>query len=557
MSQDTEVRRAGEGEPIYLSTHLPIHPLNNKAPIFKHQLKSKSIIMKKIKYILILCFFYSLTGFSQLTDGSIAPDFTATDINGQEHNLYELLDQGHSVIVEFFATWCEPCWILHEVGNMKNIYEELGPDGSNEVYIFAIESDGTTTMNDLYGTGSSTFGDFITDTPYPIIDDASIADNYNVVGFPTIYHVCPDRTTTNIFNDPLTPQFIGLRHDLCSQLAGADNASLTAYEGPEGEVCGNKTFEPTVRFQNQGMNEITSASIKLSIGGNDIQTVQFNGSLGGFDFEDITFDEITIDDDVTLLFSIETVNNNDDIYPDANEIDVELLPVNREIETLQLTFNMFTGTWGRTLYVVLRDIDGTVYFEAGNPDIGASGGGQGIIDLWSNPEPDALDFNSIVNANITLPSDGCYKFAIYDDEGNGFDWGENAYYELNTFDGEVLAYADGEDWNNFAAVDQTSFIVNTGTTNTNDLEKDISEFVISPNPVLHEGNVQLNLGKEALITVQISNTLGQPLQSFQQQFSKGENSFSFDTANLTSNIYILTLMDERGNSSTKKFVVQQ
>ena len=30
--------------------------------------------------------------FAQLPDGSIAPDFTATDINGVEHNLYSYLD---------------------------------------------------------------------------------------------------------------------------------------------------------------------------------------------------------------------------------------------------------------------------------------------------------------------------------------------------------------------------------------------------------------------------------------------------------------------------------
>ena len=38
---------------------------------------------------------------AQLPDGSIAPDFTATDIDGVEHNLYDLLDEGKKVILEF------------------------------------------------------------------------------------------------------------------------------------------------------------------------------------------------------------------------------------------------------------------------------------------------------------------------------------------------------------------------------------------------------------------------------------------------------------------------
>ena len=38
----------------------------------------------------------SQCAFAQLPDGSIAPDFTATDINGTTHNLQSYLDEGKS-----------------------------------------------------------------------------------------------------------------------------------------------------------------------------------------------------------------------------------------------------------------------------------------------------------------------------------------------------------------------------------------------------------------------------------------------------------------------------
>ena len=37
---------------------------------------------------------------AQLPDGAVAPDFTATDLNGQSQNLYDLLDSGKVVVLE-------------------------------------------------------------------------------------------------------------------------------------------------------------------------------------------------------------------------------------------------------------------------------------------------------------------------------------------------------------------------------------------------------------------------------------------------------------------------
>ena len=59
--------------------------------------------MKHI-YLLFAVLTISTTALAQLPDGSIAPDFTATDINGNEWNLYDLLDEGNTVILDFSAT---------------------------------------------------------------------------------------------------------------------------------------------------------------------------------------------------------------------------------------------------------------------------------------------------------------------------------------------------------------------------------------------------------------------------------------------------------------------
>ena len=74
-------------------------------------------------YSLVAAAMISLSAFAQLPNGSIAPDFTATDINGNEHNLYALLDSGYQVILNFDATWNSPGWAYHEDGILETLYE--------------------------------------------------------------------------------------------------------------------------------------------------------------------------------------------------------------------------------------------------------------------------------------------------------------------------------------------------------------------------------------------------------------------------------------------------
>ncbi len=148
--------------------------------------------------LLFTLFIFSLSANAQLPDGAIAPNFIAKDINGVEYNLYDILESGREVILDFSTTWCGPCWSYKETGIMHDFYDLAGPDGTNTAMNFFIECDPTTTMDDLMGNTSGTVGDWVTGTTYPIIDNASIAAAFRISAYPTILMVCKDRRIKNV-----------------------------------------------------------------------------------------------------------------------------------------------------------------------------------------------------------------------------------------------------------------------------------------------------------------------------------------------------------------------
>ncbi|MCS6929218.1 MAG: T9SS type A sorting domain-containing protein [Saprospiraceae bacterium] len=151
-----------------------------------------------MKQRLLCCLIGSLLGFGpllgQLPNGSTAPNFTVVDINGNSHTLYTLLDQGKTVYIDFFATWCGPCWNYHNSHALHQIWEQYGPPGTNEAFVLMIEGDcntNTACINNPPACNASTQGNWATGTPFPIADNCSVRAQYQVTYYPTIYMVCP------------------------------------------------------------------------------------------------------------------------------------------------------------------------------------------------------------------------------------------------------------------------------------------------------------------------------------------------------------------------------
>jgi len=119
-----------------------------------------------IVLILLLCF--------PIIRGDLAPDFTLTDTDGETFSLGDF--RGKVVILEFFATYCGSC--TDEIPHLKAVQNEF----STRVVIISISAWGQDTDEKLR--------QFREDYDIAWIvarDTASVSENYNVSGIPTLY----------------------------------------------------------------------------------------------------------------------------------------------------------------------------------------------------------------------------------------------------------------------------------------------------------------------------------------------------------------------------------
>jgi thiol-disulfide isomerase/thioredoxin len=352
--------------------------------------------MKHI-YMLFIALTLGLTAQAQLPDGSIAPDFTATDINGVEWNLYELLDAGNTVILDFYATWCGPCWSYAQDGTLEEIYSTFGPDGTGDVYVFALESDDSTTAADLNGTGTSTTGDWVSLLNMPIIDNAaSIFNSYACTYYPTIYTVCPDYTLVESgqasFDGHMTAAFAP-----CGNTINGP-APMLSYNG-ETSSCGGGEWSASTSVANFGSDAVTAMTFEVSLNGAGQPDVMWTGAL--YNGSNETIDLGSYSTVGTLDYKLASVNG--DIW-DAEDI-VDIVGSNETNTYIQVRIT--TDNWPQETGWEITNASGA--FVAGEP-IGSLAGQINTELFW----------------NVALDMNECYVFTLLDDFGDGLyasQWG--------------------------------------------------------------------------------------------------------------------------------------
>ena len=387
-------------------------------------MKNKFLSIKSLMFIILMTLFSTQSMFAQLANGSIAPNFTVVDLNGTTHTLYDYLDDGQTVFLDFSAIWCPPCWSYHTSHALKDVYVDHGPSGlsgvssstTNDVMVFFIEGQ-EGTMAELNG-GSGSQGDWVAGTPYPIIctdpasgfgNSTSIANDYQTPYWPTIYQVCPDRTIT------LIGQVQGLYSLVTSCLpppSANDDARSFMNSSPS---SGCSSIEPEISIQNYGLNYLTEVVIEVFLNGSSQYITTYNQIWSNTTNSYVPLNLSTLDLADVVLDPVNGLVNGDVITIDVSMPNgvVDTDPSNNQTITFIVDLGFDNAYWDGLLSIAV----------AGGPQ------NAWFLKQVSNNAIIASGFGGVTNAT------------------NSFPLTFNECYTLQSVNGDNLAYTITDAWN--------------------------------------------------------------------------------------------------------------
>jgi len=485
------------------------------------------LVMKKLlqSTLVAAMSLFAVNSFGQMANGSMAPTLNLTDLNGNTYDVDALLAAGKTVFIDVSATWCGPCWNFHQTHILDDLYSQYGPSGTNEVMVFWVEGDGSTSVAEISGSGSSTQGDWTAGTTFPMVDDAAAANALEIGYFPTLYMICPSRRVWHI-----SPSEVGDYWPVATHIANARactnpiDAVMNGYTG-ETSTCGYVS-QLKVKVQNKGVNTLTSATITASVAGVTVASKAWTGNLEQFQSAEVNIGANTFTSDTDVDFTI--TPNGTDVAPSDN-LGTQTISMAPEVSNTTLIVKVTTDRYGSETTWKLRK---------GNNAVLSSGGP--FTDLAANGEGVQAD------VTVTLPANDCYKFEMIDAYGDGMccNYG-NGGYEVTDGNGTVLI-SGGQ----FGTSEQKR--ISYGVTSVED-ESAVAGVNIFPNPSNGVCNVTMSLTKNEDVSFRVYNVLGSLVSSRDMgTLTPGEYIYQMDMSAQAAGVYTLVMQT---NSGVKSYMI--
>lgn len=492
--------------------------------------------MSKIKnYIAVVTILLSTTTIvnAQLSNGSTAPDFTVTDINGNSHHLYEYLDSGYTVILDLSAVWCGPCWSYHEAGHLETLWKEHGPAGetgvdantTDDVIVLWVEGDSNTPESYISGGGNSQ-GDWTEGTDYPLINDDNLASAYSISYWPTIYTICPNRKLK--LSGSISAEAHYNLVEECEVAVEGINASVSSYSG-EYSTCGEEVNVKAV-IQNLGTENLSSFNVKVFEGSNELGSESYNGSaLATYASTEVDFGNIPVSGNTNLEIKI----TDSDALGSDNSLTQEITLAKTAYQNLRIKITL--DNFGEEISWKIKSESGTE-IASGGPYSNSSN----QQSFEAQPQDDVF---------VQVEDDGCYIFEVTDSYGDGMYGDEQTFFKV--FDANNLEVVTIYG-NQFEEGISQKFLHEGGSTPLSINEKSVSSSSIHPNPTNGLSTLKVDAKEKANnVALNVINIMGEVVLANSINLNVGANSIPLKLAHLEAGIYTVELTSTSVNISHK------
>ena len=457
------------------------------------------------------------------------------------------------------------------------------------------------------GYAGSTQGDWITGTPYPIVDLSSSTSGansflgsagYQIAYFPSVYMICPDRTIT-LVGQSTTAQLYAAKAS-CSMALVANDAQLMdaitiGTSNSNLQSCDSVT--PTFRLGNIGTTNLTNATITYKVDGVTQKVKNWTGNLAPYNNATVTGVKLggTTSGSHAITATVSSPNGGLDPTATNNNTTASFVKLSGSIGPV---VNESFETSGIPSNWAIFNGGSTTTWETEN--VGFNSSQSAKLDFYSIPAGDIdffafdpMDFTGATAIQLTFDVSYAQSAATVNDklevdvstncgtswiprkvlQGASLSTNGTTYYTSSYMPStasqwrnetvSLNSYANAPSvWIRFKGISASGnnvFVDNINVSMTmgvNELSA-VSEVNVYPNPMADESNVYFDLSESTNVSISLTNELGQQiLKSELGNLSAGAQDYLLNTTGVTNGLYFLTIKTNKA-TITKKVSVNK